>query len=157
VRLEAHGIGVELPRGWSGRVFVRDGGGARLHAANYPVALVDGEFGDASTAVMPAEGAFVALIEYLAGAGLKPGSGLFAANRIPRPLDPTSLSSNRMAHPRPGQAGVQHFFTASGRPLCLYVVIAGARLERRRQLAAVDHLLATLQIERRNSSSGPLT
>jgi hypothetical protein len=158
VILDAHGIRVELPSGWSGRLFWRDGGAARLHAASYPVALSDGEFGDASTRAMPATGAaFVALLEYLPGAGLKPGSGLFSSRRIPRPLDPTAFAANRMAHPRPGQVGAQHFFTASGRAFCLYVVIAGVRLERRAQLAHVDHVLGTLQIDRRNSSSGALT
>jgi hypothetical protein len=54
-----------------------------------------------------------------------------------------------LAHPRPGQTGMQHFFTAERRPFCLYVVLAGPRSGRRRQLAAVDHVLRSLHIEPR--------
>jgi hypothetical protein len=45
---------------------------------------------------------------------------------------------------------VQHFFTAAGRPFCLYIVIAGPRGARRAQLAGIDHVLSTLHISRRN-------
>lgn len=151
--LDAHGLRVELPAGWSGRAFARSPAGhaagrsaARLHAGNFPVVLNDGEFGDRSTGVMPAPGSFIALAEYLAGNGLEPGRGLFAPRRIPLPLDPTGFGESRLAHPRPGQVGVQHFFTTSSRPLCLYVVVAGGRGERRTQLAAVDHVLRTLRV-----------
>jgi hypothetical protein len=145
--LEAHGLRVALPRGWSGRVFARPGGIACLHAASFPVALSgDGEFGDRTTGAMPAQGAFLALAEYLPGEGLEPGVGLFASRRLPLPLDPTAFSRHRLAHQRPGQAGMQHFFTGSGRPFCLYAVLSG---ERRRQLAAVDHVLRSLRIDRR--------
>ena len=144
--LEAHGLRIELPRGWSGRVFKRPAGGATLHAGDFELPLDDGEFGDQSTAVMPPGATFLALTEYLPGAGLEPGSGLFAPRRIPRALDPTSFSARGLAHPRPGQAGTQHFFTAAGRPFCLYVVISGARTERRRQLAALGVVLRSLRI-----------
>jgi hypothetical protein len=144
--LAAHGISIELARGWSGRVFRRAGAGATLHAADFHLALGDGEFGDASTASMPAGASFIALTEYLPGAGLEPGKGLFAARRIPSRLDPSAFSSRGLAHPRPGQVGMQRFFAASGRPFCLYVVLAGSRAGRRRQLARVDHVLGTLRL-----------
>jgi hypothetical protein len=149
VILTAHGVRVELPRGWSGRLFSRGGAVATLHAGNFTLALKDGEFGDRSTAGMHPGASFVALTEYRPGAGLKPGAGLFAPRRIPRPLDPTAFAATGLAHPRPGQVGGQHFFTASGRPFCLYVVLAGARGTRRHQLAVVDHVLASLRIEPR--------
>jgi len=145
--LEAHGLRVELPRGWSGRVFRRPAGGATLHAGNFQLPFKDGEFGDRSTAQMPAAGCFLALAEYVAGAGLEPGKGLFAPRRIPRTLDPTAFSAAALAHPRPGQAGMQHFFTAAGRPFCLYVVVSGPRLERRRQLAAMSGVLRSLHFQ----------
>jgi hypothetical protein len=149
VILEAHGLRIELPAGWSGRVFARRGAIATLHAGSFPIALQDGEFGDRSTAAMTAGGSFIALTEYRRGSGLEPGKGLFAPRKIRLPLDPSSLSIRGLAHPRPGQAGMQHFFTASSRPLCLYVVIAGDRADRRRQLAALDHVLGTLRVSRR--------
>ena len=144
--LDAHGLRIELPRGWSGRVFRRVGGIATLHAGNFALALHDGEFGDHSTALMPAVASFVALTEYRAGAGLEPRRGLFAPKRIPRRLDPSRFAATGLAHPREGQTGMQHFFTASGRPFCLYVVIAGGRASRRRQLSEVDLVLGQLRI-----------
>jgi hypothetical protein len=144
--LEAHGLRIELPRGWSGRVFKRPAGGATLHAGDFELPLDDGEFGDQSTAVMPPGAVFLALTEYQPGAGLEPGEGLFAARRIPTALDPTSFSARGMAHPRPGQLGRQEFFTTAGRPFCRYVVISGARSERRRQLATLAVVLRSLRI-----------
>ena len=144
--IEAHGLAVELPRGWSGRVFAAPGGVATLHAGSFQLALDDGEFGDASTGSMPEVAAFLALTEYVAGDGLKPGAGLFAPRRIALPLDPTSFGERRLAHRRPGQVGTQHFFTASGRPFCMYAVIAGPRHARRGQLLALDRVLRSLRV-----------
>lgn len=144
--LEAHGLRVELARGWSGRVFRRPAGGATLHAGDFQLPFDDGEFGDRSTALMPAGASFLALTEYLPGAGLEPGRGLFGSRRLPTTLDPTAFRRTGMAHPRPGQAGMQHFFTAAGRPFCLYVVLSGPWSERRRQLASLSALLRSLRI-----------
>jgi hypothetical protein len=153
--LHAHGVSVELPAGWSGRVFSRVGGLATLHAATFPLALDDGEFGDRSTGLMPPGGSFFSLTEYGAGLGLRAGEGLFAPRRMPLPLDPTAFGPRRLAHHRPGQAGAQHFFTASGRPFCLYLVVAGGRADlagrppRREQLLALDRVLASIRIDGR--------
>jgi hypothetical protein len=148
VSMEAHGIAVELPRGWSGRIFRLAGGGATLHAATFTLAHDGSSFGDASTAAIPPGGSFFALTEYLPGGGLEPGVGLFAPRRFPRPLDPASFSTRKLAHARPGQAATQHFFTASSRPLCLYVVIATAPTgaERRAQLGALNTVLASVRV-----------
>jgi hypothetical protein len=144
--LEAHGLRIDLPRGWSGRVFKRPAGGATLHAGDFQLPLDDGEFGDRSTAVMPSGGSFLVLTEYQPGAGLEPGRGLFASRKVPTMLDPTAFSPRGLAHPRPGQAGTQYFFTAAGRPLCLYVVVSGPRSERRRQLAVLGRMLGSLRV-----------
>ena len=146
MKLAAHGISASLPEGWSGRVFRRNGGNATLHAASFPLPLDDGEFGDASTAQMAAGAAFLALTEYVPGAGLRAGHGLFAPRCITLPLDPTHFSIRGLAHPRPGQSGHQQFFTAAGRPFSLYVVIAGDRAHRRRQLPLLDGILRGVQI-----------
>ncbi len=99
---------------------------------------------------MPNGGSFLALTEYRPGAGLTPGEGLFGTAGLPRRLDPTRFSAAGLAHPRPGQLGMQHFFTTEGRPFCLYVVISGSRLSRRAQLARVDHVLAGVRIAKRH-------
>jgi hypothetical protein len=148
VKLSAHGIEITLPPRWSGRLFARARGNATLHAGDFRLALGDGEFGDGSTARMPRGSAFVALVEYLPGAGLEPGRGLYAQRRIHLPLDPRAFAPRNLAHVRPGQEGTQEFFTAAGRPMCLYVVIAAAgdRLVRRRQLAVLDRMLGSLRV-----------
>jgi hypothetical protein len=146
VILEAHGLRLELPRGWSGRVFRRSQHIATLHAGDFQLPLEDGEFGDHATSVMPANGSFMALTEYEPGSGLKPGVGLFAPHGLALPLDPASFSPRGLAHPRDGQAGMQRFFTEAGRPFCLYLVVAGPRIRRRRQLLTLDHILRSLQI-----------
>jgi hypothetical protein len=147
MRLAAHGLEIELPPGWSGRAFRRAAGGATLHAGDFQLPLEDGEFGDRSTELMPPGSTFLALTEYRPGAGLEPGQGLFASRRIPRTLDPTAFSTRGLAHPRPDQAGVQRFFTAADRPLCLYVVVAGTRSERGRQIAVLSHVLRSLSVQ----------
>jgi hypothetical protein len=146
VILSAHGIHVELPSGWSGRTFSRQGL-VRLHAGDFALALADGEFGDQSTGRMPTPATFVALAEYRPGGGLEPGEGLFASRKLPLPLDPSAFATTRLAHPRPGQAGMQHFFTRGRRPFCLYVVVSGPRFERRAQLLAADRVLRSLKID----------
>jgi hypothetical protein len=146
--LSAHGLHLELPPGWSGRAFSRQGL-ARVHAGDFPLALSDGEFGDESTGRMPHPGTFIALAEYRSGAGLEPGRGLFAPHKLPLPLDPTEFRPTGLAHPRPGQAGMQHFFTHEGRPFCLYVVVAGSRFDRRGQLLGADRVLRSLRIAAR--------
>lgn len=147
--LRAHGMSVELPRGWSGRVFRAADGLATLHAGDFQLPLDDGEFGDLSTGAMPSVATFLAVTEYQAGDGLTPGVGLFAPKRVPLPLDPTEFGTTRLQHPRPGQVGAQHFFTASGRPFCMYAVVAGPRHGRRGQLLALDRVLRSLRIEPR--------
>lgn len=148
--LEAHGLRIELPARWSGHVFRRAGEIATLHAGDFALELGHrSSFGDASTSAMPSGASFLALTEYLPGDGLQPGAGLFAASRIPRRLHPGRFAASRLAHPRPGQAGMQHFFTAANRPFCLYVVIDGGPDHRRRQLAALDHILGSLRIAAR--------
>jgi hypothetical protein len=149
VILHAHGVRLELARGWSGRVFAAPGGIATAHAGDFQLPLDDGEFGDASTAAMPHVATFLALTEYQPGAGLAPGVGLFTPRRIPLPLDPAGFGTSRLQHPRAGQVGTQHFFTSSGRPFCMYAVIAGSRAHRRHQLLALDRVLRSLRIEAR--------
>jgi hypothetical protein len=147
--VDAHGLRVTLPRGWSGRVFSRSAGVATLHAGDFPLVLGDGEFGDASTGRMPAPGTFLALTEYRPGAGLAPGEGLFRPRRLPLPLDPAGFSPRRLAHPRADQTGAQHFLTLAGRPLCLYLVLAGGRAHHRAQLLTLDAVLGSLRVAAR--------
>ena len=55
MRLAAHGIAVDLPAGWDGRVWSRPGGGPVLHAANVALPPSDGDFATRATAATAAE------------------------------------------------------------------------------------------------------
>ena len=56
------------------------------------------------------------------------------------------FGSKRLQRPLPGQLGCQRFFTAGGRPFCLYVV-AGSRAYLPRIIADVNAVLAGLDVQ----------
>ena len=85
---------------------------------------------------MSSEGVFLALTEYVPGNGLRAGAGLFASRRPPRALQAAGFSSRALLLARPGQTGLQRFFTHRERPFCLYVVLGSS--------AQVEILLAPL-------------
>src|SRR5204862_120951 len=82
----AHGMSIELPDGWEGKIYRRQGGDPTLHAANYALPGWDGDFGSVATEHMPVNGSFLVITEYRPGQGLEAGKGLFAAEAIPLPL-----------------------------------------------------------------------
>jgi hypothetical protein len=123
MRIVAHGIELELPSGWDGRIYRVRGGDPILHAASFALPVEDGDFGSGATAGIPAGGAFLALKEYRPGPRLRPGVGLFEPGPPPLPLTPGHFHPHRLQVGRAGQAGFQHFFTHSRRPFCLYAVV----------------------------------
>ena len=151
--LSAHGLSIDLPPGWEGRIFRHPGGEPTLHAGDFPLPHSDGDFGSRTTAEMPPGSTLLVLTEYRPGQGLVPGQGLFAGAEIPLPLDVRRFSSRGLLVERPGQAGFQHFFTSQGRPFCLYVVTSGPAASRaatgaaaRRQAERASAVLSTLAI-----------
>jgi hypothetical protein len=155
VRIAAHEIELELPRGWDGRLYRVAGSPPILHAASFALPLQDGDFGSGATAAIPPGGAFLALKEYQPGPRLLPGVGLFESRAIPLPLTPGHFHPRALQVGRRGQAGLQHFFTASGRPFCLYAVIetratasvSPARVHDR--VGQLSGILSTLKIKGR--------
>lgn len=93
---------------------------------------------------MTAGDCFLALIEYLPGSGLQPGRVPFHETGIELPLDPSQFSPEVQ-----GRAVMERNFTQAGRAFCLHVVIAGSRLDRRRQLPLLDRILGSLRVEER--------
>jgi hypothetical protein len=126
VILRAHGIAIELPAGWEGRIYRRDQGDPTLHAASFALPRRDGDFGTEATSRMPPGGTFIVLTEYRPGGDLQPGTGLFKPQGLPLPLDPRRFSPRSLVRARPGQSGFQHFFTHGRRPFCLYAVMRRA-------------------------------
>jgi hypothetical protein len=155
MRIAAHGIEIELPRGWDGRIYRVRGSDPILHAANFRLPTADGDFGSGATARMLPGAAFLALKEYRPGPRLVPGHGLFASREVPLPLQVRRFHPRTLQVGRHGQAGFQHFFTHAGRPFCLYAVIrtvpvgeaVTARAEG--QLGEINRALSSLRIHQR--------
>lgn len=144
-RLSGHGLAIRLPAGWEGRIFVRGGARPVMHVATFALLASDGDFGAAATGRMRAGDAFAALIEYRVDERLAPGVGLFAPAGLVLPR-PGEFASRQLQVTRPGQLGWQRFFTAGGRPLCLYAVIQPQRGRRRQLVAELRSVLATVEL-----------
>ncbi len=151
MKIDGYGIEVDLPQGWEGRIYRRAEGDPTLHAGTFALHDDDGDFGGRATGEMGQGQAFVVVTEYDAALA---GRGLFAPLGVPRDLRPVDLAPNGMMRPRPGLMGVQRFFTASGRALCLYVVVGAlSRLDARGPLNQVNGVLRTVRIGTLDSAS----
>jgi hypothetical protein len=146
VLLQGDGLQIDLPAGWYGRWLQPSPQLAALQAAEVSIEVADDELGERTTAALPPGASYLSVTEYLPGSGMEPGRGAFRPRKIDLPLDPTQFSPDRVAHPRPGLSATQQSFTLGGRAFSLYVVIAGDRSHRRRQLLTVDHVLSTLKV-----------
>jgi hypothetical protein len=143
VRIAGHGLGLELPRGWEGRIVRRGGGPPTLHAANFALPVEDSDFASGAVARMPANGVLVVVTEYERDLA---GTGLFAREGMPHPLSGDALRSETLLRRLPGQAGLQRFFTHAGRAFCLYVVV-GSLASRRTLVREANGLLGTVAID----------
>jgi hypothetical protein len=119
-RVAAFGLATVAPPGWDARIFRHGDGDPTLHLASFPLPPADGEFGTTATGRMPADALFLSLTEYATD---EPGRGLFAA-RPPRALPWREFGERTLLLARPGQRGLQRFFTAAGRDFCLYAVLS---------------------------------
>ncbi|MBM9468706.1 hypothetical protein [Nakamurella leprariae] len=144
--LSGYGLGVQLPAGWEGRISRRpvpttsftpqtraDTGPGNagadgwlgeqmlpvLHAANFPLPAVRGDYGSSAVERMGRQHIFIGLLEF--GAECL-GSALYAPLGVPR-VSLADFHPNALQRRLPGQSGCQMFFTAADRPCCLYVVI----------------------------------
>jgi hypothetical protein len=163
--IAAHGVEVDLPRGWDGRIYgrprlvsgiaprsalpgfdgIEEGRIATLHAASFPLTGAEGDFGGGATLRMPERSAFLALVEYQPDESLTPGTGLFESREVPAGLEPGDFRLETMMVRRGDQAGLQRFFTVGERPFCLYAVIGGRR-SAPVVVAGVNQVLASLLI-----------
>jgi hypothetical protein len=143
-RINGFGISAAIPDGWEARIHRHADGEPTLHAATFALPPKDGEFGTHATDLMPPDALFLSLTEYRTGEGLDTGHGLFA-HPPPTSLDQVHFHSHALLRARPGQRGMQRFFSTSGRAFCLYVVVSGSA-RTTHQLAAASHLLRRLEI-----------
>ena len=146
-RLAAHGIGVDVPNGWEGRIVRRaavhptEQPRAVVHLASFPLPEERGDFGVGVTELMRSGDVFVTLFEY---GPESVGTPLFAHEGVPR-LAADMFTSRRLQRTLPGQIGSQLFFTAKGRAFCLYVVVAG-RIHLRPAIPHVNKMLQALRL-----------
>jgi hypothetical protein len=147
--LSAEGITVELPPGWEGAIGPRstlDDGSVRnvvAHFASFPLPSRRGDFGGGAVDLMGPSDAFITLFDYGRSSA---GTALFAAEGPPTELDAGHFDRSVLQKPLPSQSGVQRFFTASGRALCLYVVV-GSHIDRAEVLPAINKFLSSLTIQ----------
>ncbi|MGH8982924.1 MAG: hypothetical protein ACRDY6_03485 [Acidimicrobiia bacterium] len=160
--LRAHGVAVDVPAGWDGRISRRpehgevgvssaDGPPAEpgfttqsvTHVASIPLPGNMADFGSGAVEDLGPDDALVVVVEYDPASA---GTALFAAQGVPRSLDPEGFSPTTLQQSIPGQAGMQLFFSEQGRALCLYVVL-GSYSRRHEVVPRVDAVLASLQIE----------
>lgn len=152
LRIDAHGLGVEVPRGWDGEIYRRaDGlqtlGGATertnavLHMANFALPSDRGDYGSGAVEVMGSDGVFISLFEFGPDSV---GRALFASQGLPT-VRVGDFAPHTMQRPLPGQSGAQYFFTLSGRPFCLYVAL-GSHARRRELVPEVSQVLSSLSV-----------
>jgi hypothetical protein len=142
MRISGHGLEIDLPNGWEGRIYRRPEGRPILHAASFVLPTDDGDFGALAVASMPSNGVFIALAEY--GPDVL-GTPLFAHQGLPVPLRPADVLPRALQRLGRGRAGIQRFFTTRGRPFCLYVVI-GSELARAAQVDQANLVLGSLSV-----------
>lgn len=159
--LTGHGIAVQLPRGWDGRIFRRAGtsepqaaalraAGAGpvevvlpvLHAASFPLPLDAGDFGGGAVELMGRDDVFVAMLEYEAASA---GTALFAARGLPPALRVRDFDPRALQRTLPGQLGLQRFLSEQGRAFCLYVVL-GSLTAASTLVAEVNAVVGSLAI-----------
>jgi hypothetical protein len=142
VKLDAHGIVADLPRGWEGGIGLAEDArpdavgpfstdprrrGRILpvtHLGNFPLPSERGDFGAEAIEVMSEPHAFVALLEYGPECA---GTALFGDGGLPRRLRPNHFHPRSLQRVIRGQAGHQRFLTHAGRAFCLYVVLGDLR------------------------------
>ena len=160
MRLQGTGIGLDLPRGWEGRVRPRgpepiEGGAVVraastsaghlpvvVQAANFALPPTLGDFGGGAVEAMTARDLFLTLFEYGPESA---GTALFARQGMPRVLRPADLDPWSLRTPLPGMSGTQVFFTEAGRPFCLYVAV-GSHMRRFRTVPIISGVLQSVEI-----------
>jgi hypothetical protein len=145
--IRAHGIEALLPGGFEGRIFVRPSSGAETarpvaQFATFALPAEVGDFGAGAVTLMGARDIFSTLFEYGPEAA---GTPLFERRGMPRSLSPSDFLPYVLRRGLGGQSGTQWFFTESGRPFTLYVVL-GSHALRNTLVPRVNALLANVAI-----------
>lgn len=147
MKLQGHGLGIDLIDGWEARLFRRarsvgaDDTQPIVHLANFPLPEVRGDFGGGVVEHLRAGDVFVVLFDYGPDAVDQP---LFAQRGMPQ-LSPGHFHSGNLQRTLPGQVGTQRFFQHRGRAFGLYVV-AGDAATARRLVGEVNRVVANISV-----------
>lgn len=149
MNISGHGISVDLPPEWEGRIYRRREGFPILHAGSFVLPHGDGDFGSSAIEAMSDGDVFFALLGYDPALA---GTALFNQAQIPLPVHATQLSPAAFRRRIPGRLGVQLFFTEQARPFCLYVVLGSNDLvPPRGSLREANKILRTVRIAPRGA------
>ena len=145
--MRAHGIAVELPPGFEGRIFRRQGTGPEVpctvaHFATFALPDEVGDFGGGAVTLMGDDDVFAALFEY---GPESLGATLFARQGMPRSLTTSDFLPYVLRRGLPGQSGTQWFFTEAARPFTLYMVL-GSHARRATLVPRANSLLSTVAV-----------
>lgn len=160
--IEAHGLAVDVPPGWEGRVFRRaEAGELRatgvagepappgeltfpvVHVASVPIPNDAADYGSDVVETLGPDDALVVLKEFDPVDASQP---LFERAGMPRVLSGTDFDPSALQRRLEGQAGRQIFFNEAGRAFCIYVVL-GSFSRRNTVVASVNAVLATIRID----------
>ena len=147
MRVAAHGLSIDAPRGWEARVFRRPQAAPVLHVASFALHRDDGDYGAAATGRMRGDDVFAALLEFRIDDAVQPGVGLFQDSSGVPVLRAADFGPSQLQVTRAGQLGCQRFFSAHGRPFCLYAVVRPARRRPARLVRDLRDVLATLRVQ----------
>ena len=147
MRVAAHRLAVDTPHGWDARIYRRSQTEAGehafpiMHAANFALPSIRGDFGSGAVDRMRRDNVFVVLLEFDPPSAQ---TALFANRGVPRPRS-DEFHPAQLQRVLPGQSGGQWFFNTGDRAFCLYVVL-GSHHRRARLVPHVHNLLDRLTI-----------
>jgi hypothetical protein len=145
--LSGHGLTIDVPPGWEGRIFTPDLAPPAvnlpiLHLTDTILSMQASTYAPELAARAGPAGALVALVEF---EDRLADRGLYAAQGLALPLRRDRFDPHALQLPDPFQEGHQRFFSQGGRAFCLYVVLGiGPGADAR--LRTVNGALATLTV-----------
>ncbi|MGD0313678.1 MAG: hypothetical protein ABSC90_14590 [Acidimicrobiales bacterium] len=156
--LRGHGIAAPLPPGFEGRIFIRPTVGSEVpypvaNFATFALPTQMGDFGGGAVNLMGSTDIFATLFEY---GPESLGTPLFARQGMPRSLSADDFRPYLLRRGLTGQSGTQWFFTESGRPFTLYVVL-GSHSLRNQLMPRVNELIGGLSVSSSGVPTGPST
>ena len=160
--IDAHGLAVDVPSGWEGRIFRRNAAGETrvsevaggnaphgeltfpvVHVATVPLPLDAADYGSDVVSTLGPNDVLIVLKEFSPGEGSQP---LFSRAGMPRSLDGEDFDPNALQRAIDGQGGRQVFFHEAGRAFCLYIVL-GSYQRRYQVIGHVNDVLGTIRID----------